>query len=615
MSIKSKIGAALGFMFAIILAIGGLGIYYLNELSNDTQAILKDNYISLEYTSSMQKALAMLTELPKPDPEAITDFERNLKKQAGNLTEVGEQELTGNLQREFKRLRTGAVDSATLFRLRQNLFALDDINRQAIIRKNEQAKQTAKDALLWLSVVGTSCFLILFSFVLNIPGYIANPLRELTQGLRQVTKRNFEERLHINSSDEFGELARTFNSMAQKLDEYEHSNLASVLFEKRRIDTLIRIMSEGIVGMDENKRILFANPVACRLLGIDEAHLLGHYAPDIAASNDLMRTLIQDIMTEKPVNSEQNGFLKIYDPRPGGTGLEESGKESYFNRRTHTVEVVPTGEDQPQLAGYVMVLENITPYKELDLAKTNFIATISHELKTPLSSSKMSLKLLEDSRIGELNDEQKQLVGNVRADINRLLNLTGELLNMAQVESGQIQLNIQAVAPTDIVKYATNALRVQAENKRITLKLDVGAGLPPVAADPDKASWVLVNFLSNAIRHSREDSTIDVSAELIDSTVEFRVRDYGPGIRPEHRDRVFDRYFKAHTMSDYQLNGKTGGALSGEALTGEPSSSGTGLGLAISSEFIQSMKGQIGLDKAITNGAAFYFRLPFFRQD
>lgn len=625
MSIKSKIGAALGFMFAIILAIGGLGVYYLNELSNDTQAILKDNYISLEYTSSMQKALAMLTELPKPDPDAITDFERNLKKQEANLTEVGEQEITSNLKREFKRLRTGLVDSATLFRLRQNLFALDDINRQAIIRKNEQAKQTAKDALLWLSVVGTACFLILFSFVLNIPGYIANPLRELTQGLRQVTRRNFEERLHIDSSDEFGELARTFNSMAQKLDEYEHSNLASVLFEKRRIDTLIRIMSEGIVGMDEHKRILFANPVACRLLGVKEEQLLGQYAPDIAASNDLMRTLIQDIMVEKPTTSEKNGYLKIYDPglegpRPEGSGLEGfglegSGKESYFNRRTHFVEVIPTGESQPQLAGYVMVLENITPYKELDLAKTNFIATISHELKTPLSSSKMSLKLLEDTRIGELNDEQKQLVGNVRADINRLLNLTGELLNMAQVESGQIQLTIQAVAPADIVKYATNALRVQAENKRITLKLDVGAGLPPVSADPDKASWVLVNFLSNAIRHSREDTAIDVSVKQVENTVEFRVRDYGPGIRPEHRDRVFDRYFKAHTVGDYQLNGKAGEGPLGEVLTGEPSSSGTGLGLAISSEFIQSMKGQIGLDKAVMDGAAFFFRLPFFRQD
>ncbi|MVM31091.1 HAMP domain-containing protein [Spirosoma sp. HMF4905] len=625
MSIKSKIAAALGFMFAVILALGGLGVYYLRELSDDSQAILTDNYISLEYASAMQKALVMLTELPKPDPDALTDFESNLKKQETNITEIGEKEVASNLRREFNRLRTGPVDSATLFRIHQNLFALDDINRQAIIRKNEMAKKTAKDALLWLSVVGTACFLILFSFVINIPGYIANPLRELTRGLRQVTKRNFQERLHIHSSDEFGELARTFNSMAQKLDEYEHSNLARVLFDKRRIDTLIRIMSEGIVGMDENKRILFANPVACRLLGVGEGQLLGQYAPDVAASNDLMRTLIQDIMTDKPADLEQNGFLKIYDPRPEIPGLESSGvepsgtegsesatrgKESYFNRRTHTVKVIPTGESQPQLAGYVMVLENITPYKELDLAKTNFIATISHELKTPLSSSKMSLKLLEDSRIGQLNDEQKQLVGNIGADINRLLNLTGELLNMAQVESGQIQLTIQAVAPADIVKYATNALRVQAGNKHITFNMDVDAGLPFVSADPDKASWVLVNFLSNAIRHSPEDSTIDVSVHQLENKVEFRVRDYGPGIRPEHRDRVFDRYFKASAVDSYVINGQAR-----DASPGETPSSGTGLGLAISSEFIQSMKGQIGLDKTITDGAAFFFRLPFFRQD
>lgn len=617
MSIKSKIAAALAFMFAIILVLGGLGIYYLNKLSSDSQAILKDNYISLEYASNMQKALAMLTESTAHDPDGLADFEANLKKQEANITEFGEQDATTGLRREFNRLRTGDTDPLVIARIRQYLFALDDTNRQAIIRKNEAAKQTAKDALLWLATVGTFCGLILFSFIINFPGYIANPVRELTRGIKQVTKRNFEERLHIHTNDEFGELAQSFNSMAEKLDEYEHSNLAQVLFEKRRIDTLIRIMSEGIVGMDENKRILFANPVACRLLGVDEAQLLGRYAPDVAASNDLMRTLIQDIMAENQTETERSGFLKIFDPStpvqstaPDGlngsdtstASADRPGKESYFNKRTHIVNVTPTGEEQSQLAGYVMVLENITPYKELDLAKTNFIATISHELKTPLSSIKMSLKLLEDSRIGQLNDEQQQLIGNVSADTNRLLNLTGELLNMAQVESGQIQLNIQAVAPADIVSYATNALRVQAENKHINLTISASIHLPPVLADPDKASWVLVNFLSNAIRHSPDEGLIEVSSRAIDKYIEFRVRDHGAGIRPEHQDRVFDRYFKAPAVGRHQLdgNGQTGG----------PPVSGTGLGLAISSEFIQSMNGQIGLDRTVIDGAAFFFRLP-----
>ncbi|GAB3494487.1 ATP-binding protein [Spirosoma knui] len=583
MTIKAKISLGLAFMFAIILALGGLGAYYLNQLSSDARAILKDNYISLEFTSEMQKALLDY----KTNPSAIQVFELNLRKQERNVTETGEEELTQAVRRDFNRLKAGASDLLTVNRLQNNLLQLDALNRQTMFRKNSTAEQTANDALVWLAFVGTLCFLVVFSFIINFPGYIANPLRELTRGIKQVASRNFEERLHFRSSDEFGELARSFNSMAQKLDEYEHSNLARVLFDKKRIDTLIQIMSDGIIGLDEKRRILFANPVACRLLGLSEAQLLGKYAPDVASINDLMRTLIQELMTDEPLTKEGR-LLKIYD-----VDTEGKGKENYFNKQIHTVDVTRTGEDESQLAGYVIVLKNVTPYQERDLAKTNFIATVSHELKTPISGIKMSLKLLDDQRIGGLNDEQKQLVSHVRNDADRLLNITGELLNMAQVESGQIQLQFQPVAPADIVAVATNALRTAAEQKHVQFAVFVPADLPAVKADPDKASWVLINFLSNAVRHSPEDSRIDVSVSIVPdrNLVDFRVRDYGTGIRPEHMDRVFDRYFKAPGR-----NGQT---------------SGTGLGLAISSEFIQSMNGTIGLDPSVTDGAAFSFRLPF----
>ncbi|MEZ0541944.1 sensor histidine kinase [Fibrella arboris] len=581
MNLQSKIFLALAFLFAIILLMGGLGGYYLNQLANDSQAILQDNYVSFEYSSRMQRALPRL-----PEPEAVADFERNLKKQEGNITEVGEAEATATLRREFDQYRKGSADEATRQRMLQTLFQLDDINGQAMVRKNEIAKQTADDALVWLAVVGTVCFLIVLSFTINFPAYIARPLRELTQGIKQVTNRNFEERLHVQSSDEFGELARSFNRMAEKLDEYEHSNLARILFEKKRIETLIQVMSDGIVGLDQNRYILFVNQVASRLLGLSEAELLGKYAPDIAAANDLMRTLIQDVMPplQRTRNAQNDagasGLLKIYD----------GDKESYFSRQTQPVDIVRTGDEQAVRAGYVIVLKNVTSYKELDLAKTNFIATVSHELKTPISSIKMSLKLLDDQRIGGLNDEQKELIANVRDDADRLLAITGELLNMAQVESGQIQLNLQPVAPADIVSYAVNALRVSASQRQIRLQVTLPAVLPQVRTDPDKASWVLVNFLSNAVRHSPDEGQIEVSAKAGKQGVEFRVRDHGAGIRPEHRDRVFDRYFRAP--------GSNGQA------------SGTGLGLAISSEFIQSMNGQIGLDTRVTDGAAFWFTLP-----
>ncbi|GAB3959661.1 ATP-binding protein [Spirosoma harenae] len=590
MTLKTKVSLSFAFLFGIILVLGGLGAYYLNLLANDSKAILKDNYISLEFVSNMQKALTTLD-----DPDALTDFETNLKKQESNLTEVGEGQPTHAVRREFNRLRAGATDTPTINRIRQHLFTLDDVNRQAIVRKSKTAEQTANDALLWLSSIGTLCILVVFSFVVNIPSYIAGPIKELTRGIKQITSRNFEERLHVRSSDEFGELARSFNSMAQKLYEFEHSNLARLLFEKKRVDTLVEIMSEGIIGLDERRQILFINPVAERLLGVERQKLIGHYAPDVATTNDLLRSLIQDIMVDHAEHSVQPatelrqpengaGLLKIYDP-----GLNGKGKESYYSKEIHAVEVTPTGETEPVHAGYVIVLFNITSYKELDLAKTNFIATVSHELKTPISAIKMSLKLLSDKRLGSLNSEQQEMVTHVEENTDRLLRLTGELLNMAQVESGQIQLQIQAANPTDLVQVATNALKTQAEQKHIQFKLNVFPNLPAVKADPDKASWVLINFLSNAVRHSPDQSSIDISVQQVQDQVEFTVRDYGPGLREEHRDRVFDRYFKAPG-----LNGPF---------------SGTGLGLAISREFIQSMGGQIGLHAGISPGASFYFRL------
>ena len=200
MNLQAKISAALAFLFAIILLLGGLGAYYLTELSTDSEAILQDNYISLEYGSSMQKALADLQN--KSDESDLADFERALKKEETNITEVGEGAEATAVRREFNRLRTllptDPGRQTTIERIRAGLFRIDDINRHAIVRKNEVAKRTAKDALVWLAAVGTLCFLIVLSFIVNFPAYIARPLRELTQGIKQVASRNFEERLHLD---------------------------------------------------------------------------------------------------------------------------------------------------------------------------------------------------------------------------------------------------------------------------------------------------------------------------------------------------------------------------------------------------------------------------------
>ncbi|MEI7581089.1 ATP-binding protein [Runella sp.] len=563
MKLKTKLRLALTFLFAVILLLGTLGAWYLKKLSNEAQEILKDNYISLEYVRNMRNVI----DENAWKNEDVLLFENNLLKQEQNLTEVGESEATQQLRSHFNAFRQ-TRDSSRIYLINKQLAKISDVNMQAIVRKNAQVKKTADEVYSYMVLIATICALVAFSFIINFPRTISEPIQQLTEGLREITRKNYESRLGVDRKDEFGEMAQAFNQMARKLDEYEHSNLARMIFEKRRTETIINQMNDAIVGLDENSNILFINSVASEILGLDIRQIIGRYAPDIALKNDLLRTLLNDEPSAKP--------LKIF----------ANERESYFTKETFEV------KNEDQRIGRVIILKNITPFHDLDEAKTNFIATVSHELKTPISSIKMSLKLLQDERVGALNEEQKNLLTHIRDDSQRLLNITGELLDLSQVETGNIQLNLIAVAPHELVEMSLNAVRFVAEQKQIALQINLPPTLPAIQADLDKTAWVLMNFLSNAIRHSPEKSVIEISAKIDEGKkqVEFSVKDEGKGIESKYQQRIFDRYFQVPT------NGQ--------------SKTGTGLGLAISKEFIDAQNGHIGVESELGSGSRFWFQLP-----
>jgi NtrC-family two-component system sensor histidine kinase KinB len=563
MKLKTKLRLALTFLFAVILLLGGLSAWYLKKLSQEAQGILKDNYISLEYAHHMRDVI----DNNNWNEEDFRIFENNLRQQEQNLTEVGEAALTQELRAHFNAFKQ-TPDSSRLQLMNRQLSQITDINMQAIIRKNEQVKKTADSVYSYMVLIATICALVAFSFIINFPKTISEPIQQITDGLREISLRNYESRLGTNRSDELGEMAKAFNQMAQKLDEYEHSSLARVLFEKRRTETIINQMNDAIIGLDETNHLLFINSVSAEMLGLDASQVPGRYAPDLALKNDLLRTLLNDESSPKP--------LKIF----------VNERESYF---TKEILEVKNGD---QRIGKVIVLKNITPFHELDQAKTNFIATISHELKTPISSIKMSLRLLQDQRIGNLNDEQKHLLTQILEDSQRLLKITGELLDLSQVETGNIQLNFKTVQPQEMINMAVEAVRFLAEQKQIHFQVDLVPPLPAVQADLDKTVWVLMNFLSNALRHSPDHSTIQIQARLHEALhkVEISVKDEGKGIEEKYQQRIFDRYFQVPTQ-------------------GQPKT-GTGLGLAISKEFIETQRGSIGVESELGSGSRFWFQLP-----
>lgn len=566
MTIKNKLRAGFGFLFFLALICCGLSIYFLDRLSADASVILKDNYETLQYVKNIGNALDQ-NESPI-NTKQVKTIEANLAKQEHNITEPGEQLHTDSLRSKYEQLKLLGNDASKQMSLRKEvrkqLFDIMELNMNAIEHKNAVAQSTAGRATLLVALIGSFLFLVSFSFVVNFPGYIANPIKELTERIQEIAKRNYHQQLNFKSNDEFGELGKAFNEMTYKLDEYENSNLASILFEKKRIETIINSMHDGIIGLDEKSFIIFVNEVACSLIGMTEVNLIGRYAPDVAMENDLLRNLLV---------TDQNK-MKIY----------ADNRESYYSKEVLSV------ISKEKVIGKVIILKNITEFQQLDEAKTNFIATISHELKTPISSIKMSLKLLEDERIGAVNTEQKQLLGNIDDDARRLLQITGELLDMAQVETGKLNLNFGSTHPKNIVDYAVKAVKFTADQKQVNINVKCDESLPEVRADLDKTTWVLINLLSNAIKYSHEKSEVDlVVKKAKGDDIEFSVADHGQGIENKYLSRIFERYFKVPGATVDQT--------------------GTGLGLAIAKDFIEAQSGKIDVESDLGEGSRFYFTL------
>jgi len=556
--LKTKLTAGLIFLFGVILIFGILGTININLLSRDADLILKDNYKSVIYCNNMLTAL----ETVGTHKDAMEKFEENLKNQEVNITEPGEKEQTEEIRKNFEELKANPKDPSNYSEIRQSILQVLDLNTSAIYRKNMVALETARNAKRWLAIIFTILILISFTFIFNLPGIISGPIQSLSDGIKEIANKNYSKRIYLKQKDELGDLAMAFNAMAEKLDLYEHSNLAKMQFEKSRIETIINQMRDGIIGLDAKKNILFLNVVAQKLMGLKEIDTVGKYAPDIALKNDLMRKLLQ-------TDGDKND-LKIY--------LDD--KEGFFNKDILDV------KNNQEVIGQVIVLRNITIFHELNEAKTNFIATVSHELKTPISSIKMSAQLLSDKRTGPLAEDQKQLVNSIGDDADRLLKITSELINMAQVETGNIQFNLQNTPVTAIVEDALDAVQIQAQQKNISIKTTIVPETPFIHADKEKTTWVLINLLTNAIKYSFESSAIEIFAGPRNDHVEILVKDHGRGIDEKYLARVFDRYFK---------------------VPGSHERSRTGLGLAISKEFIEAQGGKIWVHSQIGSGSEFGF--------
>lgn len=555
MKIKSKVTYSIGALLAVIMLLGVFSAHNINQMKRDTKNILADNYNSVVYAQQMQEALNSFTK----DTGSLSTLQDNLLLQKDNITEPLEKEATNILVQKFQQFKQ-APTQENFVTLSENINNIILLNTIAISRKAEIANATANEALILIIVLAVCSAIVAAVMLFRFPKTFTRPINELTDGIIEVSNGNYDNRLTFSNKSEFGKVADSFNSMAEQLATFRRSSMSKVIATKRYLEVVINSINEPIIGLDGKKIVLFANNAATTILNIPHDRIVGQSALDVSLHNDLFRRLMRGVD-----NTEQESEpLKIYS----------DNKESYFQ-----VHYTAT----PQQSGTVIQLSNVTAFKELDNAKTNFISIISHELKTPIAAIMMSLQLLEDNRVGVMNEEQAALSKSIRENSDRLLDITGELLKMTQIETGKLQLSPKVTKPIELITYAVNATRVLATKFGCNVEVEYPDKLPKLFIDSEKIAWVITNLLSNAIHYSEENARIIVGARQVENKVEIYVQDFGKGIDPRYHESIFERYFR----------------VPGTKIQG------SGLGLAISKDFVEAHLGTIRVESAVGHGSRF----------
>jgi len=350
MKIKKKLLLGFGLLFVVVLIFGVVSVYYIKVISETSNVTLKNNYETLLFTQEMRSVLDE-NDLPLTSRESET-FEEALKKQENNITEPGEKATTEDLRKAFTLLINPLSDLNQKQQAKRNahlqLKKIESLNMRAIVLKNNYTHSTVSKAAFYLGSIVFITFLILFILIVNFPGFILNPLHELTNGLDQVSRKNYNTRLNFSTSEEFTRLAEAFNTMAARLSEQEDTDLSKTISAELRIKMLIEEMPYAVLGVNEKQEILFINQEAKKILNLSEKSVIGQSVLELSKSNHLMKMMLENNDAASPLQVNQDG------------------KVSYFQQKSIEI-VVPNFKpdlETLQIAGYsagrIRILKKVT---------------------------------------------------------------------------------------------------------------------------------------------------------------------------------------------------------------------------------------------------------------
>lgn len=449
-----------------------------------------------------------------------------------------------------------------------------DQNVTAVEEENEKIKAHVVQITLFsiLFSAGTGLFAIVIGLIIAIS--VGRNVDRLKVGAAKLAGGDFSSHIDIASQDELGQLATTFNKMAASL----RSSYLRLALEKERDETLLESMTEGMVALDEQAKIVLINSVATEMLGLEAK-------PGNVLFNEKVQLLTQE---GKPTTAETlpTSTLKTGEAMDNVyTFQKDSTHKVLFNISASAIKL------EGHIAGAILVLRDVTKEKEVDRMKTEFISLASHQLRTPLSAIKWFSEMLLNGDAGELKPEQKDFTKNISDSTDRMVQLVNSLLNISRIESGRIIVDPHPTDLKELITGIVNDLKAKTEERQQTLIISVHSDLPKINLDPRLIGQVYLNLLTNAVKYTPRKGEISVLVSKKGNDVISQVTDNGYGIPKEQQKRIFQKFFRAENVAKVETDG-------------------TGLGLYLIKAIVESSGGKIWFESEENKGTSFWFTIP-----
>jgi two-component system, NtrC family, sensor histidine kinase KinB len=611
LSLRHRILLTLAPLLLLLVGIGTAGVVLLSKLAGRADLILRENYDSVRAMSQLNEALGQIDAafrlaLSGREGDARRQYQENwlacdkqLRIQQANITLPGEAELTDRLTRLTREYRAlgdrffahppgsvaraveysgGVADSQldlpVTYRLLKGVSGdILRINQENMEAASRDARALAATSQVGLGLGLAGAVLLALLFAWRLLRAVLGPVGEMTRAAEAIGTGQLHLTVPVYGRDELGQLATAFNTMTRHLREYRQVNTTRLLRAQQTGQATIDSFPDPVLVVDPDGRVELANPAARRVLGVAPA--ANGDAPAWQPPDALRQPLADALRLQRPFLTES--FDQV-------VAFHLDGEDRAF-----LPQIRPIQDRYGGTLGAAVILDDVTKFRVLDRLKSDLVATVSHELKTPLTSIRLAVHVLLEEAVGPLTPKQTELLLDARDNAERLLRMIESLLALAKIEGGG-RLRAEPARPAELLRAAAEAAGPRAADKRVDLTVEAAAELPPVAVDRERFGRALDNLLDNALAYTNPGGRVTLSAEAADGgRVRFAVTDTGVGIPPEALPHVFEKFFR---------------------VPGQTQPAGTGLGLAIVREIVVAHGGEITCASTTGRGTTFTITLP-----